>query len=85
MLDLNAMSHEDVMTAAAASTGGVDPLGGLLAMSVKGQLRCPDAIVRMRATVARMKPVRELRPQVSHLHFHLFLYIKTVRGIIKVV
>lgn len=44
-----------------------NPLGGLLAMSAKGQLKCPEAIVRMRATVARMKPVRELRPQVSHL------------------
>lgn len=43
--------------------GLANPLGGLLAMSAKGQLRCPDAVVRLRATVARMKPVRELRPQ----------------------
>lgn len=47
--------------------GLANPLGGLLAMSAKGQLRCPDAVVRLRATVARMKPVRELRPQVSDL------------------
>ena len=59
--------------------GVPNPLGGLLAMSAKGQLRCPDAIVRMRATVARMKPVRELRPQVNHFSLSLTVHLKAPR------
>ena len=44
--------------------GMAKPLGGLLALSAKGQYKCPEAVVRMRAAVARLKPVRTLRPQV---------------------
>ena len=48
--------------------GFAKPLGGLLAFSAKGHYKCPEAVIRMRAAVARLKPVRELRPQVSDFH-----------------
>jgi hypothetical protein len=38
-------------------------LGGLIPLTAKGDLACPQAIIAMRAAVARLKPVRELRPQ----------------------
>ncbi|KAK9812716.1 hypothetical protein WJX72_002560 [[Myrmecia] bisecta] len=39
------------------------PLGGLIALKSKGQLQCPAAIIKLRAAVARLKPIRELRPK----------------------
>ncbi|GAB4813761.1 hypothetical protein N2152v2_000807 [Parachlorella kessleri] len=39
------------------------PLGGLLPLTASGRLECPSAIVKMRAVVAGLKPVRDLRPQ----------------------
>lgn len=39
------------------------PLGGLLPLAASGKLSCPPAIVAMRAAVAGLKPVRQLRPQ----------------------
>lgn len=40
------------------------PLGGLLPLGAAvGRLGCPPAIVKMRAAVAALKPVRDLRPQ----------------------
>ena len=41
------------------------PLAAMLASTAKGQYKCPEAVIRMRAAVARLKPVRLLRPQVS--------------------
>eukprot|EP00891_Asterochloris_glomerata_P007184 jgi/Astpho2/7184/Aster-x0760 len=38
-------------------------LGGLVPLSAKGELTCPRAVVAARAFVAKMKPVRDLRPQ----------------------
>lgn len=38
-------------------------LGGLVPLSAKGELTCPQAVVAARAFVAKMKPVRDLRPQ----------------------
>ena len=38
-------------------------VGGLIPLSAKGKLQCPRAIVAGRAFVARLQPVRELRPQ----------------------
>eukprot|EP00884_Botryococcus_braunii_P007650 jgi/Botrbrau1/16887/Bobra.150_2s0101.1 len=38
-------------------------LGGLIPLSAKGDLACPTAIVAMRAAVARLKVVKDLRPQ----------------------
>ncbi len=38
-------------------------VGGLIPLSAKGNLQCPRAIVAGRAFVARMQPVRDLRPQ----------------------
>ena len=38
-------------------------VGGLIPLSAKGKLQCPRAIVAGRAVVARMQPVRDLRPQ----------------------
>lgn len=38
-------------------------VGGLIPLSAKGKLQCPRAIVAGRAFVARMQPVRDLRPQ----------------------
>lgn len=55
----------------AGTTGGqcpmrkfFGPLGGLLPLSAAGHLQCPSAIIKMRAAVAALKPVRDLRPQV---------------------
>lgn len=41
------------------------PMGGLLPLAASGKLKlqCPSAIIKMRAAVAALKPVRELRPQ----------------------
>lgn len=36
---------------------------GLIPLSAKGKLQCPRAIVAGRALVARLQPVRDLRPQ----------------------
>ena len=41
----------------------VQIVGGLIPLSAKGNLQCPRAIVAGRAFVARMQPVRDLRPQ----------------------
>ncbi len=38
-------------------------VGGLIPLSAKGKLQCPRAIVAGRAFVARLQPVRDLRPQ----------------------
>ena len=38
-------------------------VGGLIPLSAKGKLQCPRAIVAGRALVARLQPVRDLRPQ----------------------
>lgn len=39
------------------------PLGGLLPLgAAAGRLQCPPAITKMRAAVAALKPVRDLRP-----------------------
>ena len=38
-------------------------VGGLVPLGAKGQLQCPRAIVAGRAFVARLQPVRDLRPQ----------------------
>ena len=38
-------------------------VGGLIPLSATGKLQCPRAIVVGRAFVARMQPVRDLRPQ----------------------
>ena len=38
-------------------------VGGLIPLSANGKLQCPRAIVAGRAFVARLQPVRELRPQ----------------------
>ncbi len=38
-------------------------LGGLIQLSASGHLQCPAPIVKMRAAVAALKPVRQLRPQ----------------------
>lgn len=38
-------------------------VGGLIPLSAKGKLQCPRAIVAGRAAVARLQPVRDLRPQ----------------------
>lgn len=38
-------------------------LGGLLPLAASGKLSCPPVIVAMRAAVAGLKPVRQLRPQ----------------------
>lgn len=38
-------------------------MGGLIPLSAKGKLQCPRAIVAGRALVARLQPVRDLRPQ----------------------
>ena len=48
--------------------GMAKPLAALLASTAKaqGQYKCPEAVIRMRAAVARLKPVRLLRPQVSN-------------------
>ncbi|DBA87422.1 hypothetical protein WJX77_003989 [Trebouxia sp. C0004] len=42
---------------------GAQIVGGLIPLSAKGKLQCPRAIVAGRAFVARMQPVRDLRPQ----------------------
>ena len=56
---------------AAASSGagrcplrGLPVIGGLIPLSAKGELACPQAIISARAAAARLKPVRDLRPQV---------------------
>ena len=41
----------------------VQIVGGLIPLSATGKLQCPRAIVASRAFVARMQPVRDLRPQ----------------------
>jgi len=48
--------------------GMAKPLAGLLASTAKakGQYKCPEAVIRMRAAVAGLKPVRLLRPQASN-------------------
>ena len=47
-----------------ANLGGKgSPLGGLIPLAVGAELRCPKAVVAMRAAVARMKVVQQLRPQ----------------------
>jgi hypothetical protein len=38
-------------------------LASLVPLSAKGELQCPRAIIQSRAFVARLKPVRDLRPQ----------------------
>lgn len=38
-------------------------LGGLLPLAAGGHLSCPAPIVKMRAAIAALKPVRDLRPQ----------------------
>lgn len=38
-------------------------VGGLIPLSAKGKLQCPRAIMAGRAFVARLQPVRDLRPQ----------------------
>lgn len=38
-------------------------LGGLVPLAAGGHLQCPTPIVRMRAAIAALKPVRQLRPQ----------------------
>lgn len=38
-------------------------LGGLLPLAAGGHLSCPALIVKMRAAIAALKPVRDLRPQ----------------------
>lgn len=38
-------------------------VGGLIPLSTKGKLQCPRAIIAGRAFVARLQPVRDLRPQ----------------------
>ena len=38
-------------------------VGGLIPLSTKGKLQCPRAIIAGRAFVARLQPVRGLRPQ----------------------
>ena len=38
-------------------------VGGLLPLAAGGHLACPAPIVKMRAAVAALKPVRDLRPQ----------------------
>ena len=47
------------------------PLGGLLPLTASGRLECPSAIVKMRAVVAGLKPVRDLRPQVCWMRLPL--------------
>lgn len=42
---------------------GAQIVGGLIPLSAKGKLQCPRAIIAGRAFVARMQPVRDLRPQ----------------------
>ncbi|KAL3140876.1 hypothetical protein ABBQ32_005411 [Trebouxia sp. C0010 RCD-2024] len=42
---------------------GAKIVGGLIPLSAKGKLQCPRAIVVGRAFVARLQPVRDLRPQ----------------------
>lgn len=39
-----------------------NPVGGIIALGAGKSLQCPPAIVSMRAAVARIKAVRELRP-----------------------
>lgn len=39
-----------------------NPMGGIIALGAGKTLQCPPAIVSMRAAVARMKAVRDLRP-----------------------
>ena len=39
------------------------PAGGLISLHAKQHLKCPAAIIQLRAAVAKLKPVRELRPQ----------------------
>ena len=38
-------------------------VAGLVPLSARGELACPQAIVAARAAVARLRPVRELRPR----------------------
>lgn len=38
-------------------------LGGLIPLAAGGHMTCPAPIVKMRAAVAALKPVRDLRPQ----------------------
>jgi hypothetical protein len=38
-------------------------LGGLIPLAAGGHMSCPAPIVKMRAAVAALRPVRELRPQ----------------------
>ena len=50
-----------------APTGGAPSwkrvFGGLIPLAAKGHLQCPTPIVKMRAAIAALKPVRDLRPQ----------------------
>ena len=43
--------------------GVFGPLRGLLPLSAAGRLQCPAAITALRAAVAGLKPVRDLRPR----------------------
>ena len=38
-------------------------LGGLIPLAAKGHLQCPTPIVKMRAAIAALQPVRDLRPK----------------------
>lgn len=42
-------------------------LGGLLPLSARGQLACPPFVLAIRAAVARLPPVQQLRPQALEL------------------
>lgn len=43
------------------------PLSALVPLSATGRLQCPPLIIKMRAAVAGLKPVRDLRPHALHV------------------
>lgn len=58
-------------------------LGGLLPLAAGGHLSCPAPIVKMRAAIASLKPVRDLRPQALPIRCGQLVGVLGLGGIVK--